>query len=118
MSSLISRKPLTRYGITCGSTISVQVQFASLSSSRQIQMNSSTRDGSEHKLQLVKDDSITYQLLQQILSDLIEGKHRRRNITKLRFADCIDAQAMEEQELEAMVESLHNPAQGIRWRPS
>ena len=35
-----------------------------------------------------------------------------RNITNLRFADDIDAQAEEEQELEALVK----PAQGIRWR--
>ena len=41
-----------------------------------------------------------------------------RNITNLRFADDIDALAEEEQELEALVESLDKtkPAQGIRWR--
>ena len=39
-----------------------------------------------------------------------------RNITNLRFADDIDALAEEEQELEALVESLDKSAQGIRWR--
>ena len=39
-----------------------------------------------------------------------------RNITNLRFADDIDALAEEEQELEALIESLDKPAQGIRWR--
>ena len=39
-----------------------------------------------------------------------------RNITYLRSADDIDALAEEEQELEALVESLDKPAQGIRWR--
>ena len=39
-----------------------------------------------------------------------------RNITNLRFADDIDALAEEEQELEALVESLHYPSKGIRWR--
>ena len=38
-----------------------------------------------------------------------------RNITNLRFADDIDAVAEEEQELEALVESLDKLAQGIRW---
>ena len=35
-----------------------------------------------------------------------------RNITNLRFADDIDALAEEEQELEALVESLYKPS----WR--
>ena len=39
-----------------------------------------------------------------------------RNITNLRFADDIDALAEEEQELEALVESLEKPAQDIKWR--
>ena len=39
-----------------------------------------------------------------------------RNITNLRFANDIDALAEEEQELEALVESLEEPAQDIRWR--
>ena len=39
-----------------------------------------------------------------------------RNITNLRFADDINALAEEEQELEALVESLDKTAQGIRWR--
>ena len=36
-----------------------------------------------------------------------------RNITNLELADDIDAQAEEEQELEALVESIDK---GIRWR--
>ena len=36
-----------------------------------------------------------------------------RTITNLRFADDIDSLAEEEQELEAPVESLDKPAQGI-----
>ena len=39
-----------------------------------------------------------------------------RNITILRFADDIEEEQEEEQELEALVESLDKPAQGIRWR--
>ena len=39
-----------------------------------------------------------------------------RNITNLRFADDIDALAEEEQELEALVESLDKSAQGVSWR--
>ena len=39
-----------------------------------------------------------------------------RNITNLRFADDIDTLAEEEQELEALVESLDKPAHDIRQR--
>ena len=39
-----------------------------------------------------------------------------RNITNLPFADDIDALAEEEQELEALVESLDKTCKGIRWR--
>ena len=39
-----------------------------------------------------------------------------RNITNLRFADDEDALAEKDQELEALVENLDKPAQGIRWR--
>ena len=38
-----------------------------------------------------------------------------RNITKLRFADDIDALAKEEQELETLVESLAKTCTRIRW---
>ena len=47
--------------------------------------------------------------LEPIMSDALEehdGKVSSRNITNLRFADDIDALAEEEQELEALVESL------------
>ena len=54
-------------------------------------------------------------------SDALEEHDRKisiggRNTTDLRFADDIDALAQEEQELEALVESLDKPAQGIRWK--
>ena len=39
-----------------------------------------------------------------------------KNITNLQFADGTDALAEEEQDLEALVESLDRPAQDIRWR--
>ena len=53
--------------------------------------------------------------LKGIMSDALEEHGRRvsiggRNITNLEFADDIDALAEEEQELEALVESLD------RWR--
>ena len=63
--------------------------------------------------------------LERIMSDALEEHDGKvsiggRNITNLRFADDIDALAEEEQELEALVESLlvesTKPAQGIRWR--
>ena len=59
--------------------------------------------------------------LERIMSDALEEHDGKvsisgRNITNLRFADGIDALAEEEQELEALVESLDKPAQGIRWR--
>ena len=59
--------------------------------------------------------------LERIMSDALEEHGEQvskggRNITNLRSADDIDALAEEEQELEAMVESLEKPAQGIRWR--
>ena len=49
--------------------------------------------------------------LERIMSDALEehdGKVRLggRNVTNLRFADDIDALAEEEQELEALIESL------------
>ena len=59
--------------------------------------------------------------LERIMSDALEEHNGKvsiggRNITNLRFADDIDALAEEEQYLEALVESLDKPAQGIRWR--
>ena len=50
--------------------------------------------------------------LKWIMSDALEEHGRRvslggRNITNLEFADDIDAQAEEEQELEALIESLN-----------
>ena len=59
--------------------------------------------------------------LVRIMSDALEEHDGKvsiggRNITNLRFADEIDPLAEEEQELEALEESLDMPAQGIRWR--
>ena len=59
--------------------------------------------------------------LEQIMSDALEYHDGEvsiggKNITNLRFADYIDALAEEEQELEALVESLAKRAKGIRWR--
>ena len=39
-----------------------------------------------------------------------------KNITIIRFADDTDALAEEEQEVEALVESLDNTYIGIKWR--
>ena len=59
--------------------------------------------------------------LERIMPDAPEehdGKVSKggRNMTNLRFADDIDVLAEEEQELEALVESLDKLAQGLRWR--
>ena len=59
--------------------------------------------------------------LERLMSDALEEHDRKlsiggRNITNLRFADDIDALAEEKQELEALVEIVEKPAQGIRWR--
>ena len=59
--------------------------------------------------------------LERIMSDAQEEHDGKvsiggRNITNQRFADDIDALAVEEQELEALVEISTKPAQGIRWR--
>ena len=52
-----------------------------------------------------------YHFLERIMSDALEEHDRkvsigRRTVTNLRFADDIDALSEEEQELEALVESL------------
>ena len=62
----------------------------------------------------VRISSVTHPLqhfLERIMSDALEEHDGKvsiggRNITSLRFADDIDALAEEEQELEALVESL------------
>ena len=64
---------------------------------------------------------VTHFLQQRIMSDALEEHDGKvsiggRNITHLRFADDIDALAEEEQELEALVESLVNFAQAIKRR--
>ena len=56
---------------------------------------------------------------ERIMSDALEEHDGKvsiggKNITNLRFAYDIDALAEEEQELEALVESLHKPSQDIK----
>ena len=56
-----------------------------------------------------------------VMSDALEEHDGKvdiggRNISSLWFADERGALADEEQELEALAESLDNPAQGVRWR--
>ena len=58
--------------------------------------------------------------LERIMSGALEEYDGKisiggRNITKLRFADDIDALAKEEQELETLVESLAKTCTRIRW---
>ena len=59
--------------------------------------------------------------LERIMSDALKGHDGMVsiggiNITNLRFDDDIDPLAEEEQQLEALVESLDKPAQDMRWR--
>ena len=68
--------------------------------------------------------SVTHPLqhfLERIMPDALEQHDGKvsiggRNITNLRFADDIYGLVEEEQELEALVESLKKSAQGIRCR--
>ena len=74
------------YGPPCGSTISVQIYKCS-------------------------PDEWQHRRMVRIMSDALEEHDGKvsiggRNITNLRFADDIDALAEEEQELEALVESI------------
>ena len=60
-------------------------------------------------------------IFEWIISDALEEPDGKvsiggRHITNLRFADDKDTLAEEEQELEALIESLDKPAQGIRCR--
>ena len=57
--------------------------------------------------------------LERIMSNTLEEHDGQvsiggKNITNLRYANNIDDLAQEEQELEALVESLQKPAQGIK----
>ena len=68
--------------------------------------------------------SVTHPLhhfFERIMSDALEEHDGKvsiggKNITNLRFADDIDALAEEQQELEALVESLDKICTIIRWR--
>ena len=49
------------------------------------------------------------------MSDALEEHDGQVSIGNLQFADNMDILAEEEQELEALVESLDKTAQGIKW---
>ena len=82
-------------------------------------------NGSEQKLEKGKDvfchpPSSTF-ISQRIMSDALEEHDGKvsiggRNITNLRFANDIDALAEEEQELEALVESLDKTCIRLRYK--
>ena len=80
-----------------------------------VQMNSSTGEW-------FRTPTFFNIFLKQIMTDALEEHDGKvsiggRNIINWRFADDIDALAEEEQELEALVESLIlKPAQGIKRR--
>ena len=107
MFSSISRKLFTEYGMQfyvppCGSTVSVQTQFAPLRSSmKMLQL--------QFRLIAVRATVGVWQeclFLERIMNDALkqhEGKISGRNITNLRFADDINNLAEEEQKLEALL---------------
>ena len=125
MSSLISKKPLTEYGMQpygppCGSTISSanlvrtieQLYYKATSA---VQMNGSIGEWFRTTVGVrqgcLMSSTLFNIFLEQIMSDALEEQDGKisiggRNITNLRFADDIDALAEEKLELEALVESL------------
>ena len=126
MSSLISKKPLTEYGMQpywppCGSTISVQNLVRNTEqlydkATSAVQMNGSIGEWFRTTVGVRQGcllSPILFNIfLVRIMSDALEEHDGKvsmggRNITNLRFADDTDALAEEEQELEALVESLH-----------
>ena len=99
------------YGPPCGNTISTQI-YNAISA---VHMNGSTGEWFRTTVGVRQGCLLSPTLfkifLERIMSDALEvyvGKVSigRRTITNLRFADGIDALAEEEQELEALVESL------------
>ena len=124
MSSLISKKPLTEYGMqlyrpSCGSTISMQIVRTIVKlygkATSAVQMNSSIGEWFRTTVGVRQEcllSPILFNIfLERIMSDALvehDGKVSigGRNITNLWFADDLDALAEEEQELEALAESL------------
>ena len=126
MSSLISKKPLTEYGMQpygppCGSTrpgISanlVRTIEQLYDKATSVEMNGSIGEWFRTTVGVRQGCLLSPTLfnifLERIMSDALEEHDGKvsiggRNITNLRFADDIDALAEEEQELEALVESL------------
>ena len=122
MSSLISKKPLTEYGMQSYG-YHAEVQYQCKSSSHQlydkvtsaVQMNGSIEESFRTTVGVRQGCLLSHSLfnifLEWIMSDALEEHDGRvsiggRNITNLRFADDLDAVAEEEQELEALVESF------------
>ena len=126
MSLLISKKPLTEYGMQpygppCGSTISTSANLVRTieqlydKATSAVQMNGSIGEWFRTTVGVRQGCLLSPTLfnicLERIISDALEEHDGKvsiggRNITNLRFADDIDALAEEEQELEALVESL------------
>ena len=118
MSSLISKKPLTEYGMQpygppCGGTITIEQLYDKATSA--VQMNGSVGEWFRTTVRVrqgcLLSPTLFNMFLERIMSDALEEHDGKvsiggRNITNLRFADDIDALAEEEQELEALVESL------------
>ena len=121
MSSVISKKPLTEYGMQpYGPSISANLvctigQLYDKATSP-VQMNGSIGERFRTTVGVRQGCLLSPTLfnifLEWIMSDALEEHDGKvsiggRNITNLRFADDIDTLAEEEQELEALVESLH-----------
>ena len=112
------------YGPPCGSTISVQtIEQLYDKATGAVQMNGSIGEWFRTTVGVRQGCLLSPTLfnifLEQIMSDALEEQNGKTsiggtNITNLRFADDIDALAEEEQELEALVESLDKTSVGNR----
>ena len=125
MYSLISKKPLTeyctqhfracmrKYNISANLVRTIEQLYDKATSA--VQMNGSIGEWFRTTVGVRQDvfchpPSSTF-FVERIMSDALEEHDGKvsiggRNITNLRFADDIDAQSEEEQELEALVKSL------------
>ena len=120
MSSLISKKPLTEYGMQpygppCSANLVRTIEQLYDKATSAVQMNGSIGEWFRTTVGVRQGCLLSPTLfnifLERIMSDALEEHDGKvsiggRNITNLRFADDIDALAEEEQELEALVESL------------
>ena len=121
MSSVISKNPLIEYGTQpYGPNISANLVCTTEQlydkATSPVQMNWRTgewfRTAVGVRQECLLSPTLFNIFLEWIMSDALEEHDGKvsigsRNITNLRFADDIDALAEEEQELEALVESLH-----------